>query len=219
MQRKCLWVIIAFLLWFQPALAVQEVAVFELVGINEQGDASEYSASATFQLDWKGTITKVCIVTSESGTGAIRTPSMDLMFMDADPATTAGDTAFSYDFNYGYAKYEDFGNRNFTVTDFEAVGLANANDGSFEIELLHHNDTGWTYDAAAFQAGNTPLLSMNTIHGTEQDIDAGAPFAFKRTGLGTTVDGNALEGVIVRVTTGANDAVTYMDSHIGIRYN
>ncbi len=130
--------------------------------------------------------------------------------------TSAGGSAFTYDFNYGFTKYEDFGNRDFTVTDLEVVGLANQADGGFEIELLHHTATGWTYHVDAFVAGNTPLLSMNTIHSTEQDLDAGEPFAFKRSGLSTAVDGNGGEGVLVRITTAANNSVSYMDTHIGV---
>lgn len=130
-------------------------------------------------------------------------------------SSTGGGT-FNYDFNYGFAKYEDFGNRDFTIVDFENTGLANANDTGFEIELLHHNATGWTYHATVFVAGNTALLSMNTIYSTEQDLDIDTPFAFKRTGLSTAVAGANSEGVIVRVTTGASNSVNFMDTHIGV---
>lgn len=125
-------------------------------------------------------------------------------------------TAGAFTFNYGYAKYDDFGNRNFTVTDFESVGLANTNDVGFNIELLHHKATGWTYSAAAFQPGALPaLVDMNILHSTEKDIDAGEPFGIKRAGLSITVAGNLAEGVLSRVTTGANNSIACMDIHIG----
>lgn len=124
--------------------------------------------------------------------------------------------AGTFDFNFGLAKYDDFGNRDFTITDIECVGLANANDGGFEIELLHHKTTGWTYHASAFVAGTAALLSMNTIHSTEQDLDNGEFFAFKRSSLTTAIDGNGNEGIIVRITTGANNSVSYMDTHLGV---
>jgi hypothetical protein len=130
--------------------------------------------------------------------------------------TSTGGSTFSFDFNYGFCKYEDFGNRKFTVTDFESVGLANSNEGGIDIQLLYHNDTGWTYAATGFVAGNSEVIGMNTIHSTEQDIDSGEPFAFKRSGLGTEVDGTALEGVLVRVTTSVNNSVSYLDTHIGV---
>lgn len=70
---------------------IQEVAIVELVGINEQVDASEYSASVAIALAGSGSIQKVCIITSESGSGAILTPAINLFFLDADPISTAGD--------------------------------------------------------------------------------------------------------------------------------
>jgi len=130
-------------------------------------------------------------------------------------SSTAGAT-FAFSFNYGLCKYEDFGNRTFMVTDFESVGLPDASDTGFNIEVLHHNDIGWVYSAGAFVAGNTALLNMNTIHGTEQDIIDGEPFAFKAAGLTTEIDGSSSEGVVIRVTTGTNNALLYLDSHIGV---
>ena len=130
--------------------------------------------------------------------------------------SSTGGSTFSYDFNYGFSKYEDFGNRNYTITDFEAVGLANANDTGFNVQLICHNDTGWTYAASGFVAGNTPVLDMNSEHSTEQDLDTGAPFAYKRSSLSLSVLGSAQEGSVIRVTTGTNNSVSYMDVHLGI---
>ena len=129
--------------------------------------------------------------------------------------STAGST-FTIDLNYGLAKYEDFGNLDFTMTDFEAVGQAQATDTGFDISLLKHSSTGWTYSAAAFAPGSTPIAAMTTVHGTESDLTANKYFAFKRTGLTTAITGTAAEGVIVRVTTSVNNSIAYMDSHIGV---
>tara|TARA_Y100000034_G_scaffold125423_1_gene174952 strand:+ start:218 stop:1057 length:840 start_codon:yes stop_codon:yes gene_type:complete len=132
-------------------------------------------------------------------------------------SSTGGGT-FNFSFNYGFAKYDDMGNRDFTITDFEAVGLANANDSGFNIELLHHETTGWTYHATAFQPGGTVLLDMNTIHSTEQDIDNGEHFAFKRDSLSQAIDGDGSEGFVIRVTTGANNAVSYLNFRVGMTF-
>lgn len=128
--------------------------------------------------------------------------------------SSTGGSTFSYDFNYGFAKYEDIGNVDFTITGFEAVGLAGANDGGFNIELLHHTATGWTYAATGFVAGGTVLLDMGSIYSTEQDIDNDQPFAFKRTGLSTAVSGSGSEGYVIRTTTGTNNAVSYLNAHV-----
>jgi hypothetical protein len=129
--------------------------------------------------------------------------------------STAG-TAFSFDFNYGFAKYEDFGNIDFTVTDFEAVGYAGANEANFDIELLHHSITGWTYNAAAFVPGGTVIVQLSTDHSTDDQLVSGEHFAFKRAGFSTAITGSGSEGVLARVTTTANNAIEYLNIHIGI---
>lgn len=131
-------------------------------------------------------------------------------------ASGSTQTTFAADFNYGFAKYEDYGNKDFTVTDIEVVGKAGANDTGFNIELLHHNDQNWTYHATAFAPGGTVIVSMNTDYSTEQDLTNGQNFAYKRAGLSTAVTGSGLEGVIVRFSTGANNALSISDVHVGV---
>lgn len=131
-------------------------------------------------------------------------------------ATGSTQATFSVDFNYGFNKYEDFGNRDFTLTDFECVGEGGANDSGFNIRLFKQGDTGWTYSAAAFVPGGTVLLNMNTIHSTEQNIGNSIPFAFKRAGLSTVINGADSEGLVIEVTTGAPNSVEIMDVHIGV---
>ena len=140
-----------------------------------------------------------------------------LKFVGAVTYTLTSDGAtFTFDFNLGYAKYEDFNNVNATLRGIECVGLCNTSDSAFEIELIHHSTTGWTYAATGFHAGNTPIATMNTDHGTEQDIVAGEQFAWKRSNLSEDIQGNDGEGVIVRVTTGTNNSVSYMDTHVAV---
>lgn len=130
--------------------------------------------------------------------------------------TSTGGSAFDYSFNYGFCKYEDWGNRDFTITDFECTGNPNMNDSGFDIELLHHKAIGWTYHATAFVPGTTPLYRMTDIHSTESDLDGDEPFAFKLAGVSVPVDGRDSEGTIIRVTTGVNNAVFYMNIHLGV---
>ncbi len=132
-------------------------------------------------------------------------------------ALSSGDEAlFSLDFNYGFANYENFSGQVFTVTDFQCLGLANANDAGFDVELLHHKQTGWTYSLSVFVPGSGVIVGMNATYSTEQDIDIGKQFAFKRSGLITSVQGDAREGILIRMTTGADNSVSYMDTHVGV---
>lgn len=141
-----------------------------------------------------------------------------LKFIGAYTYTLSSDGgAFDFSFNYGACKYEDFGNRQFVLTDIEAVGLANATDAGFNIEIIHHRATGWTYSAAGFQAGPAAYKDMNTIHSTESDLVNGEMFAFKLAALNKAIAGNDSEGLIVRVTTGANNSISYMNLHLGVK--
>jgi hypothetical protein len=129
-------------------------------------------------------------------------------------------TAYSLDFNYGYAKYEDFGNNDFTVTDFEITGLAGNNDSDFDITLIHHKATGWTYSAAAFSppiSGNK-IVSLVTDHSTDDQLANGQAFAYKRSSLSQAVTGSGSEGVLVYVSTSAINAVEYGNIHIGVNF-
>ena len=132
-------------------------------------------------------------------------------------ATGGTHTTFAFDFNYGFAKYEDFGNRLFNVTDFECVGRGGASDSSFDVILFKHASTGWAYSAAAFVPGGTVLAQMSTDHSTESNLANLTEFAYKRDNINAQdVAGDNGEGIVVAIITGANKAVEQMDIHVGI---
>jgi hypothetical protein len=134
--------------------------------------------------------------------------------------SSTGGTAFSYSFNYGFCKYEDFGNRDFLVTDFEMVGLAGANDTAFDIKLLHHDpDSPWTYAATGFdpEPQNETICDLQDDHVQEFELSNGDYFAYKRADLAHEVLGRRNdEGVIIKVTVGALRSVSFSDAHIGV---
>jgi hypothetical protein len=134
------------------------------------------------------------------------------------PASGSTQTTYSATFNYGLAKYEDWGNNDFTVTDFEITGLAGANDTGFDVELLHHTSTGWTYSAGAFVPGNGAIAQMTTDYGAESNLSSNDQFAYKRAGLNTDVSGSVDEGVLVRITTTSNASVRFSSIHIGVEF-
>lgn len=132
--------------------------------------------------------------------------------------SSTGGSTFNYDFNYGLAKYEDFGNRSFTLTDFEVTGLANSNDSGFDVILYKHSQTGWTYHASAFVPGNSVLAQLSTIHGAEREAVSGDQIAFKRAGMSTAIDGSASEGLVIAIITTVNNSLSYLNSHIGVTF-
>jgi hypothetical protein len=132
------------------------------------------------------------------------------------PTLTLTGTTGSYTFNYGFAKYEDFGNRDFTATDFEMVALAGNTASDMNVELLHHSDSGWTYSASSFVPGGTVICSMETDYSTDDGIVGEENFAYKRSNLSTDVVGSGSEGVLARITQSTNNAIRYGTVHIGV---
>ncbi len=127
-------------------------------------------------------------------------------------------TVFSLDFNYGLAKYDDWFNTDFTITDIEAVGFAGANDSDFDIKLMHHQVSGWTYSAAAF----TPITVANTVaslvtdHSTDDQLASSQHASWKRDNLSEVIDGANGEGFLIFVSSSANNAIEYLNLHIGV---
>lgn len=135
--------------------------------------------------------------------------TFELFIVSGAPAT------YSADFNYGWAKYDDIGNRDFTITDLEAVGLAAATDALFDILLFKHDDQNWTYSAGAFSPGGTVLAQMSVDYVTERSAISNDYFAYKRANLLADVAGSASEGFLIRVVTGQPNTVQDCDLHIG----
>lgn len=128
---------------------------------------------------------------------------------------TGDRTAYALTFNYGFAKYFEFSERNVVIHRFEATGRAGAADTGFNIELLRHDGTGWTYSASAFIPGGTVIASMATDYGPEKNLANGERFAWERYNVDAAVDGTlGNTGIVVRITTGANNAVESMDCRI-----
>lgn len=120
------------------------------------------------------------------------------------------------DINYGFAKYEDFGNSDFVVRGFECKWLGGANDPNFNLRLLKHSDSGWSYSATAFVPGGDEIVSLQSIHSTEHEIYTGDHGACKRTGLNTEIEGTGSDGVVIDVYTSVNNSLENLNAHIGV---
>ena len=131
--------------------------------------------------------------------------------------SSTGGTAFNYDFNYGYASYEDFANNDFLLDNFSFEWLASANDGGFDIEIHHHKATGWTYHATAFTGENASIYKMSDDHSTNRNLVNGEYGKWKRTGLTIPVDGSDSEGLVVHVTTTVNNSLQWCNSSLNVK--
>lgn len=128
--------------------------------------------------------------------------------------TPVGAATYAADFNYGFVKANDVHEVDFVLDEIKAFGRAGANDNGFDIELLHHVFTGWTYNAAAFVPGTAAIVSSSGDLVTEKNLANGEEFAWRHRNIGQTVLGTAHEGFVVRVTTSANGAVEQMNVQI-----
>ncbi len=108
--------------------------------------------------------------------------------------------------NYGYAKYWDNNNNNFTVIGLEAVWLGGANDAGADIELLYHKNSGWTCGNATAPSPPTAIARMTTDYVTEDNVKNNLNGAYKRDNLDIGVSGRNGEGIIIKITTTANKA-------------
>jgi hypothetical protein len=123
-------------------------------------------------------------------------------------------TSYSLDFNYGYSKYEDFQNRDFTVTGFNMVWQGNANDSAFDVALMHHSSVGWTYATTGFEPGNGDICRKSVDQQLAGDVFNGEDGAYKRTGLNYYVAGEGSEGILVQITTGQNGTIQTSDINV-----
>ena len=79
---------------FKP---IEVTAVAELVGINDAVAASQYTNSVQIPLPStiSGEIISVALYSTEDGSGAVQAVNGTLVFLSADPAVSAGDTALT----------------------------------------------------------------------------------------------------------------------------
>lgn len=79
---------------------VQESGLLSLVGADNQVDQNDFSLTADIPVGLStvpcsGELLSLVLVSRETGTGAVQTPTGHVIFLDADPNTTAGDTALT----------------------------------------------------------------------------------------------------------------------------
>lgn len=123
----------------------------------------------------------------------------------------------AFTFNYGFAKYDDFEDRPFTVTAFEMHLEGAASETGFNIELCHHESSGWTYHASAFVPGAEVIVSSLTDNSSTNDnFASGDEVAYKRVGLSHAVAGESGEGIVVRIITAVNNSISAGTCHVAV---
>jgi hypothetical protein len=104
--------------------------------------------------------------------------------------------------NYGWSKYFDLQNQDFTVVGLECLWESDSTDSSSNIELRHHTSTGWTFNGGAAPTPPTPVAARATDYGTENTQEVGQG-AWKRANLSLSVNGADSEGIMFEITSGS----------------
>jgi hypothetical protein len=84
----------------QPFDQIREVGLTELIDKDDQVDQNDFSASVELDVNiddqqMSGELLSLVLVTTELGSGAVQDPAGHLVFLDADPSVSAGDTAMT----------------------------------------------------------------------------------------------------------------------------
>lgn len=171
----------------------------QVVGIEDSETGVQAAGQTAIITDDITTLTaNVMVETLERFSGQV---TIQLYVVSGTPTT------YSLDFNYGKSKYEDFFDTKVSITGFEAQWRGGANDSSFNIRLLHHKPTGWTYAATGFVPGNGVICERLTDQQLASDVDSGEDGAYKRTFTSEIVDGGNEEGIILEITTTNNSTI------------
>ena len=132
-------------------------------------------------------------------------------------SSAGGATTYNFDFNYGFAAYEDLGNRDFNIDGFSMEWFGGATDSGFDIEVHRHTNTGWTYHATAFDPGSAALYKLSTDHATDNSVISGKQGKWKRSGLSDAVNGAGSEGIIVHITTTVNNSIQWLNAEVTVK--
>ncbi len=183
------------------------VVGLRVVGIEDSETGAQVAAQTGIISEDITTLTAdVMAETSEKFSGQVL---LELYVVSGTPVN------YSLTLNYGYSKYEDFNNSNVTVTGFECVWYARKTDTQFDIELIPHISTGWTYAAAAFLPGSAPLVQKSVDQMLAGNVVRNSYGAYKRIGLTEFVEGSGSNGIVIRITqVDEKDAIQTMDINI-----
>lgn len=120
--------------------------------------------------------------------------------------TVASGTAKTCDF--GFSKYWDNNNSDFSIEGLEVTWLAGAN-ANVDIKLCHHKgapgNRDWTYTGS----GATPPTAIATLagdHSTEDQVVNDECGAWKRSNLDVFINGGGADGILVELHTDTQKA-------------
>jgi hypothetical protein len=189
-----------------PGVVDTGVVGLRVTGIKDSETGVQVAAQTGIITEDITTLTaNVMYETSEKFSGQV---TIELYVVSGSPVN------YSLTCNYGFSKYEDVENKDFTVTGISCEWLGSATDTGFDILLRKQTSVGWMYHVSAFVPGGTIIAQRSVDQALAGDVVSGEPGAWKRSSLNTFIDGNANEGLIWEVVTGQNNTIQTLDLHI-----
>jgi len=180
-----------------------------VTGIRDYEDGTIQTAAQTGIVteDITTLTTNVYVETVEKFSGQV---TFELYVVSGSPTT------YSLTFNYGFAKYDDIQDRDYTIRSFECKWQGNANS-TLDVALMKHTGTGWTYAASGFVAGNGDICRKSVDQPLAGDAGNNEDGAYKRVGLNEYIAGQSgIEGHVIQVITGGSGTVQVMSCHIDV---
>ena len=181
-----------------------------IIGLRVTGDSYEDSGGIITTSDADTIITDITAVALDEyyeGKKFVSTVTYELIVMSGSPTT------YSLDFNYGLSKYEDVGNRDFYITTIEMGMNVSFTDAAFNVELLHHKNTGWTYAATGFVSGDGFIESWANTYGPNDDVINGNWYPWKIIDINQFVDGSNVQTATTASTGVPSDnLMAFVDS-------
>ncbi len=160
--------------------------------------------------------------TSITGLG-IRTPgdTEDLVMGDAAAAGTYYETIKRWNgqvtiakqsgpdlpANHGWATYFDNANNDYILTSMSVTWLAGANDSGFDMQLLLHSSSGWTYTPGGEPVPAVAIVSSGSDLAPENEVFNGETGQWSRGQLNISVAGSVADGLIFRAVTGVSSTI------------
>ena len=104
--------------------------------------------------------------------------------------------------NYGWSKYHDVNNQDFTVIGLECIWISDANDSASaasDIRFLKHSSTGWTYNASGPVVRPTAIATRTGDFATDDLNVTGEQGAWKRANLALVINGADSQGFMFEI--------------------
>ena len=99
--------------------------------------------------------------------------------------------------NYGFVKYWDNNNADFTLRGVNATWMSGQTDASAALHIHHHKATGWTYNLAADATPPGPFGDSNSDNNNLGTIN-NEQGAWKRSNYSQAITGDDGEGIILK---------------------